>query len=80
MIVCLSHYVSRYKTYMEVSHLRPVVPISKAPYLWWQYAAQAVLQKQQKWCLGWFGKAPDKFTQDKDSHHIGMIFLHKKNR
>ena len=31
----------------------------------------------RKWCLGWFGKAPDKFTQDKDSHHIGMILLHK---
>ncbi|KAH1088253.1 hypothetical protein AAZX31_07G215500 [Glycine max] len=46
--------VSRYKTYMEVSHLRPVVPISKAPYLWWQYAAQAVLQKQQKcYRLSW---------------------------
>ncbi|MCH98644.1 vacuolar protein sorting-associated protein 13-like, partial [Trifolium medium] len=46
--------VSRYKTYMEVSHLRPSVPISKAPYLWWQYAAQATLQ-QLKMCyrLSW---------------------------
>ncbi|XP_061360270.1 uncharacterized protein LOC133304277 isoform X2 [Gastrolobium bilobum] len=46
--------VSRYKTYMEVSHLRPAVPISKAPYLWWQYAARAALQ-QQKMCyrLSW---------------------------
>ncbi|MED6115945.1 hypothetical protein PIB30_095545, partial [Stylosanthes scabra] len=40
--------VSRYKTYMEVSHLRPSVPISDAPYLWWQFAAQAALQQQQK--------------------------------
>ncbi|PNY09268.1 calcium-dependent lipid-binding family protein, partial [Trifolium pratense] len=46
--------VSRYKIYMEVSHLRPSVPISKAPYLWWQYAAQATLQ-QLKMCyrLSW---------------------------
>ncbi|KEH32375.1 calcium-dependent lipid-binding-like protein [Medicago truncatula] len=46
--------VSRYKTYMEVSHLRPSVPISRAPYLWWQYAAQATLQ-QLKMCyrLSW---------------------------
>ncbi|WVZ12338.1 hypothetical protein V8G54_016868 [Vigna mungo] len=41
--------VSRYKTYMGVSHLRPGVPISKAPCLWWQFAAQASLQQQQKW-------------------------------
>nr|XP_029143620.1 vacuolar protein sorting-associated protein 13C isoform X3 [Arachis hypogaea] len=40
--------VSRYKTYMEVSHLRPAVPISEAPYLWWQFAAQAALQQQKK--------------------------------
>ncbi|XP_020230234.1 uncharacterized protein LOC109811015 [Cajanus cajan] len=46
--------VSRYKTYMEVTHLRPAVPISKAPYLWWQYAAQAALQQQQKcYRLSW---------------------------
>ncbi|XP_027330645.1 uncharacterized protein LOC113846496 isoform X2 [Abrus precatorius] len=46
--------VSRYKTYMEVSHIRPAVPISKAPSLWWQYAAHAALQ-QQKMCyrLSW---------------------------
>ncbi|KAK7291737.1 hypothetical protein RIF29_07114 [Crotalaria pallida] len=50
----LLEVVSRYKTFMEVSHLRPAVPISKAPYLWWQYAAQATLQ-QQKMCyrLSW---------------------------
>jgi len=34
---------------MGVSHLRPAVPISKAPCLWWQFAAQASLQQQQKW-------------------------------
>ncbi|KAK7348007.1 hypothetical protein VNO80_22555 [Phaseolus coccineus] len=46
--------VSRYKTYMGVSHLRPAVPISKAPCLWWQFAAQASLQQQQKcYRLSW---------------------------
>ncbi|KAK7264764.1 hypothetical protein RJT34_32374 [Clitoria ternatea] len=46
--------VSRYKTYMEVSHLRPAVPISKAPHLWWKYGAHAALQ-QLKMCyrLSW---------------------------
>ncbi|XP_028786889.1 uncharacterized protein LOC114742843 [Neltuma alba] len=37
---------SRYKTYVEVSHLRPVVPVSEAPDLWWKYAAQAGLQQR----------------------------------
>ncbi|KAI4335042.1 hypothetical protein L6164_013726 [Bauhinia variegata] len=40
---------SRYKKYMEISHLRPAVPVSKARHLWWQYAAHAVLQ-QKKMC------------------------------
>ncbi|XP_020520361.1 uncharacterized protein LOC18430003 [Amborella trichopoda] len=35
---------SRYKTYVEVSHLRPGVPVSKDPHAWWRYAAQAGLQ------------------------------------
>ncbi|CAJ1940745.1 unnamed protein product [Sphenostylis stenocarpa] len=46
--------ISRYKIYMGVSHLRPVVPISQAPCLWWQFAAQASLQQQQKcYRLSW---------------------------
>lgn len=45
----LLEVVSRYKTYVEVSHLRPVVPVSEGPYLWWRYAAQAGLQ-QKKMC------------------------------
>ncbi|KAE9602547.1 putative vacuolar protein sorting-associated protein [Lupinus albus] len=50
----LLEVVSRYKIYMEISHLRPAVPISKAPYLWWQYAAQATLQQQKKcYRLSW---------------------------
>ncbi|XP_059444630.1 uncharacterized protein LOC132176414 [Corylus avellana] len=43
----LLEVVSRYKTYVEVSHLRPVLPVSDAPYLWWRYAAQAGLQQKQ---------------------------------
>ncbi|KAG8658937.1 uncharacterized protein LOC110610326 isoform X2 [Manihot esculenta] len=38
---------SRYKTYVEISHLRPEVTLSKNPRLWWRYAAQAVLQRKQ---------------------------------
>ncbi|KAA8527969.1 hypothetical protein F0562_035162 [Nyssa sinensis] len=45
----LLEVVSRYKTYIEVSHLRPLVPVSNAPHLWWCYAAQAGLQ-QKKVC------------------------------
>ncbi|KAJ6902719.1 hypothetical protein NC651_020256 [Populus alba x Populus x berolinensis] len=41
--------VSRYKTYVEISHLRPKIPVSDNPCLWWRYAAQAVLQ-QRKMC------------------------------
>ncbi|KAJ8767440.1 hypothetical protein K2173_017484 [Erythroxylum novogranatense] len=46
--------VSRYKTYIEISHLRPEVPVLEKPHLWWRYAAQAVLQ-QKKICyrLSW---------------------------
>ncbi|KAK1592022.1 hypothetical protein Q3G72_017885 [Acer saccharum] len=39
--------ISRYRTYVEVSHLRPVVPISEGPHLWWRYAAQAGLQQKR---------------------------------
>ncbi|KAE9601533.1 putative vacuolar protein sorting-associated protein [Lupinus albus] len=38
---------------MEVSHLRPAVPISKAPYLWWQYAAHAMQQQKMCYRLSW---------------------------
>ncbi|OMO58555.1 Vacuolar protein sorting-associated protein 13 [Corchorus olitorius] len=41
---------SRYRTYLEISHLRPAVPVSKESYiLWWRYASQAALQ-QRKMC------------------------------
>ncbi|XP_062178337.1 uncharacterized protein LOC133883124 isoform X2 [Alnus glutinosa] len=43
----LLEVVSRYKTYVEVSHLRPVLPVSVARHLWWRYAAQAGLQQKQ---------------------------------
>ncbi|XP_019418850.1 PREDICTED: uncharacterized protein LOC109329610 isoform X2 [Lupinus angustifolius] len=49
----LLEVVSRYKIYMEVSHLRPTVPISKAPHLWWQYAAHAMQQQKMCYRLSW---------------------------
>lgn len=50
----LFEVISRYKSYVEVSHLRPVVSVSEDPKLWWNYAAQAALQ-QKKMCyrLSW---------------------------
>ncbi|KAD5802908.1 hypothetical protein E3N88_14268 [Mikania micrantha] len=50
----LLEIISRYKSYVEVSHLRPVVPVTEGPKLWWNYAAQAALQ-QRKMCyrLSW---------------------------
>ena len=45
----LLEVVSRYKTYVEISHLRPNVPVSAGRHLWWRYAAQAVLQQKQMW-------------------------------
>ncbi|XAR56953.1 hypothetical protein NMG60_11024930 [Bertholletia excelsa] len=40
---------SRYKAYIEVAHLRPVVSVLEAPHLWWHYASKATLQ-QNKMC------------------------------
>ncbi|KAK9670363.1 hypothetical protein RND81_13G196500 [Saponaria officinalis] len=45
----LLEVVSRYRMHMEVSHLRPVVPVSDGPHLWWRYGVQASLQ-QRKMC------------------------------
>ncbi|KAL3812236.1 hypothetical protein ACJIZ3_013504 [Penstemon smallii] len=45
----LMEVISRYRTHVEVSHLRPMVPVSGAATLWWRYAAQAGLQ-QKKMC------------------------------
>ncbi|EPS74076.1 hypothetical protein M569_00677, partial [Genlisea aurea] len=39
--------VSTYKTYIEVSHLRPLVPVSGSAGSWWRYAAQAGLQQKK---------------------------------
>ncbi|KAK1380403.1 Calcium-dependent lipid-binding family protein [Heracleum sosnowskyi] len=43
----LFEVLSRYKTYIEVSHIRPMVPVSENPYMWWRYAAQASLQQKR---------------------------------
>ncbi|XP_076932508.1 uncharacterized protein LOC143598077 [Bidens hawaiensis] len=50
----LLEVISRYKSYVEVSHLRPVVSVTENPKLWWNYAVQALLQ-QKKMCyrLSW---------------------------
>ncbi|XP_047337153.1 uncharacterized protein LOC124940662 [Impatiens glandulifera] len=40
----LLEVVSRYKTYVEISHLRPIVSVAEGRNLWWKYAAQATLQ------------------------------------
>ncbi|CAA0829437.1 calcium-dependent lipid-binding family protein, partial [Striga hermonthica] len=45
----LMEVISTYRTYVEVSHLRPMVPVSDGAALWWRYAAQAGLQ-QKKMC------------------------------
>ncbi|KAG9446693.1 hypothetical protein H6P81_012821 [Aristolochia fimbriata] len=49
---------SRYRMRVEVSHLRPVVPVFEDPCIWWRYAAQAGLQK--KMCI--------RFSWDKIRH------------
>lgn len=45
---------SSYRTRVDVSHLRPMVPVSEDPSLWWRFAAQAG-QQQKKMCyrLSW---------------------------
>ncbi|KAG9136747.1 hypothetical protein Leryth_004514 [Lithospermum erythrorhizon] len=40
----LMEVISRYKMYVEVSHLRPMVPVSNNARLWWRFGAQAGLQ------------------------------------
>ncbi|KAK4730781.1 hypothetical protein R3W88_023769 [Solanum pinnatisectum] len=43
----LAEVITRYKTYIEVSHLRPMVPVSEDASSWWRYAARAGLQQGQ---------------------------------
>ncbi|KAK6779427.1 hypothetical protein RDI58_021611 [Solanum bulbocastanum] len=43
----LVEVITRYKTYIEVSHLRPMVPVSEDASSWWRYAARAGLQQGQ---------------------------------
>ncbi|XP_042405096.1 vacuolar protein sorting-associated protein 13C-like [Zingiber officinale] len=54
---------SRYKTRVDISHLRPVVSISQDPLAWWRFAMLAVLQ-QRKLCY-WF-------SWDKIRHHCQL--------
>ncbi|KAF6156504.1 hypothetical protein GIB67_011305 [Kingdonia uniflora] len=45
----LLEVVSRFKTHVDVSHLRPIVSVSEDSIVWWRYAVQATLQ-QKKMC------------------------------
>ncbi|KAL9249938.1 Intermembrane lipid transfer protein VPS13-like protein [Drosera capensis] len=49
----LFEVISRYRTHVEVSHLRPVVSISEAPHLWWRFAVQAALQQRKIYRFSW---------------------------
>lgn len=40
---------SRYRLYVDVSHLRPAFPVLDNPSSWWRYAAQASLQQRKMW-------------------------------
>ena len=42
---------SRYKTRVEVSHLRPVVRVFEDPNAWWRYAMLAGLQQKKMWYI-----------------------------
>uniref|UniRef100_A0A7N0UXF0 PH domain-containing protein n=1 Tax=Kalanchoe fedtschenkoi TaxID=63787 RepID=A0A7N0UXF0_KALFE len=45
---------SKYKIYVEISHLRPKTEVSQGPHLWWRYAAQASLElKKICYRLSW---------------------------
>ncbi|KAK8959939.1 hypothetical protein KSP40_PGU000030 [Platanthera guangdongensis] len=44
--------LSRYNTRLEVSHLRPDVPVLKDTHAWWRYAVLASLQQKKLCC--WF--------------------------
>ncbi|KAJ4956285.1 hypothetical protein NE237_013068 [Protea cynaroides] len=48
-VIKLMEVISRYKTHVDVSHLRPIVSVSEDPHGWWLYAAQGSLQ-QKKMC------------------------------
>ncbi|XP_057809782.1 uncharacterized protein LOC131024279 [Salvia miltiorrhiza] len=38
--------ISAYRTRVDISHLRPMVPVKESVALWWRYAAQAGLQQK----------------------------------
>nr|DAD29104.1 TPA_asm: hypothetical protein HUJ06_030572 [Nelumbo nucifera] len=48
-VIKLMEVFSQYRTRVDVSHLRPIVPVSDNPHVWWRYATQAGLQ-QKKMC------------------------------
>ncbi|XP_047948182.1 uncharacterized protein LOC125194160 isoform X1 [Salvia hispanica] len=42
----LMEAISAYRTHVDISHLRPMVPVKGSAALWWRYAAQAGLQQK----------------------------------
>ncbi|KAL2906378.1 putative vacuolar protein sorting-associated protein 13A [Bienertia sinuspersici] len=46
----LLEVISRYRMHVEVLHLRPGVPVSDGPRLWWHYGVKAALQ-QRRMCF-----------------------------
>ncbi|KAK8923894.1 hypothetical protein KSP39_PZI019093 [Platanthera zijinensis] len=43
--------LSSYKTRVEVSHLRPIVPVMEDTHAWWLYAMLASLRQKKLWLL-----------------------------
>lgn len=41
--------ITAYRARVEISHLRPMVPVREGAALWWHYAAQAGLQQKKMW-------------------------------
>lgn len=41
--------ITAYRKRVEISHLRPMVPVREGAALWWRYAAQAGLQQKKMW-------------------------------
>ncbi|XP_042516642.1 uncharacterized protein LOC122090931 isoform X2 [Macadamia integrifolia] len=52
-VIKLMEVISRYRTHVDVSHLRPFVSVLEDPHVWWRYAAQASLQRKKICQFSW---------------------------